>query len=118
VPITGFRPLLQSLDLRGVVVTADALHAQRYHARFLVEDKGAHYVLGLKGNQPTLAEAAHRLFGDAAVVHETHDKGHGRTEHRYFRVVTVRRSSLPSSASRRPDSSSRSSGSAPTSPIA
>ena len=34
--ITGFRPLLERLDLEGVVVTADALHAQREHTRFLV----------------------------------------------------------------------------------
>ena len=86
--ITGFRPLLESLDLHNVVVTADALHAQRDHARFLVA-KGAHYVLGLKGNQPTLAAAAEQLLAQAPVVHETHDKGHGRTEHRYFRVATI-----------------------------
>jgi hypothetical protein len=33
------------LDLEGAVVTADALHAQHDHARFLVEDKKAHYAL-------------------------------------------------------------------------
>jgi predicted transposase YbfD/YdcC len=87
--ITGFRPLLESLDLQGVVVTADAMHTQRDHARFLVEEKGAHYVFGLKGNQPTLAEAAERLLRHSPVVYETHDKGHGRTEHRYVRVATI-----------------------------
>ncbi|MGH3041620.1 MAG: ISAs1 family transposase [Gaiellaceae bacterium] len=87
--ITGFRPLLESLDLNSVVVTADAMHAQRDHARFLVDDNAAHYVFGLKGNQPTLAEAAERLLRDSPVVYETHDKGHGRTEHRYFRVATI-----------------------------
>jgi predicted transposase YbfD/YdcC len=86
--ITGFRPLLEGLDLDGVVVTADAMHAQREHARFLV-GKGAHYVFGLKGNQPSLAEAAERLLLDAPVVYETHDRGHGRTEHRYFRVAEI-----------------------------
>lgn len=87
--ITGFRPLLEGLDLRGVVVTADAMHAQRDHAHFLVEEKGAHYLFGLKGNQPTLAEAAERLLRDSPVAYETHNKGHGRTEHRYFRVATI-----------------------------
>ena len=86
--ITGFRPLLEGLDLHNVVVTADAMHAQREHARFLV-GKGAHYMVGLKGNQPALAEAAERLLASAPVVHETHDKGHGRTEHRYLRVATI-----------------------------
>jgi len=86
--ITGFRPLLENLDLTGVVITADALHAQRDHARFLAA-KGAHYVIGLKGNQPTLAATAARLCAQAPVVYETHDKGHGRIEHRYLRVATI-----------------------------
>ena len=60
--ITVFAPMLQELDLEGVVVTADAPHAQREHARFLVDDKHAHYVFGLKGNQPTLAAAAEQAF--------------------------------------------------------
>ncbi|MFN2616036.1 MAG: ISAs1 family transposase [Thermoleophilaceae bacterium] len=55
--ITGFAPLLEGLDLEGAVVTADAMHAQREHARFLVEEKGADYVFGVKGNQPKLLEA-------------------------------------------------------------
>lgn len=87
--ITGFAPLLAPLDLEGVVVTADPLHAQRAHARFLVQDKGAHYVFGLKDNQPLLREAAERLLADAPVAYESHQRGHGRTEHRYVRVATV-----------------------------
>jgi len=87
--ITGFAPLLGPLDLKGVVVTADAIHAQRAHARFLVQDKGAHYVFGLKDNQPLLREAAERLLAHAPVVHECHGRGHGRTEHRYVRVATI-----------------------------
>ncbi|MDQ2781943.1 MAG: ISAs1 family transposase [Actinomycetota bacterium] len=87
--ITGFAPLLRPLDLTGTVVTADPLHAQRAHAKFLVEDKGAHYVFGLKDNQPLLREAAERLLADAPVTYESHERGHGRTEHRYVRVATV-----------------------------
>ena len=34
--ITAFAPLLEPLDLAGAVVTADAMHAQREHAQFLV----------------------------------------------------------------------------------
>ena len=55
--ITGFEPLLKDLDLQGAVVTADAMHAQKEHARFLCEDKGADYLLGVKGNQPSLLAA-------------------------------------------------------------
>jgi len=87
--ITGFRPLLEPLDLAGVVVTADALHTQREHARWLVQERGAHYVIGLKENQPSLAAAAQELLADRPVVYETHDRGHGRMEHRYFQVADV-----------------------------
>jgi predicted transposase YbfD/YdcC len=87
--ITGFRPLLEALDLHDVVITADAMHAQREHARWLTEERKAHYVFGLKNNQPSLAEAAERLLATAPVVHATHGKGHGRTEHRYVRVAQI-----------------------------
>nr|WSX54895.1 hypothetical protein OG409_01735 [Streptomyces sp. NBC_00974] len=40
--ITGFARLLAPFDLAGTVVTADALHTQREHARFLIEEKHAH----------------------------------------------------------------------------
>ena len=52
--ITTFAPLLAPLDLAGAVVTADALHAQREHAQFLVTQKKAHYILTVKNNQPSL----------------------------------------------------------------
>lgn len=87
--ITGFAPLLALVDLDGTVVTADPLHAQRAHAKFLVEDKGAHYVFGLKDNQPLLRAAAERLLANAPVAYESHNRGHGRTEHRYVRVAAV-----------------------------
>lgn len=48
--------LLEPLDLEDRVVTADAMHTQRDTARYLVEDKQAHYVLTVKGNQPGLYE--------------------------------------------------------------
>jgi hypothetical protein len=41
-------------DLRDAVITADALHAQRGHADYLVLQRGAHYLLTVKGNQPSL----------------------------------------------------------------
>ncbi|MET9324845.1 transposase [Streptomyces sp. NPDC003038] len=46
--ITGFARLLAPFDLAGTVVTADALHTQREHARFLVEEKYAHYLFVVK----------------------------------------------------------------------
>ena len=54
--------LLAPLDLRGTVVTADAMHTQAATARFLVEDKGADYVLTVKDNQKTM----HKLLSAQA----------------------------------------------------
>jgi len=54
--IPEIKPLLDPLDLRGRVVTADSLHTQRETARYLVEDKGADYVFIVKDNQKTLRE--------------------------------------------------------------
>ena len=55
--ITAFKPLLEPLDLKGKIITADAMHTQVEHARFLVEDKKADYVLPVKQNQGNLFEA-------------------------------------------------------------
>ena len=51
-----FQPLLDELDLAGVVVTADALHTHPDAAEFLVTDKQAHYLFVVKANQPTLLD--------------------------------------------------------------
>src|SRR5215472_4830105 len=52
--IPMFTTLLgQAGDLRGVLITADALHAQREHAIWLRE-RGAHYLVTVKANQPGL----------------------------------------------------------------
>ena len=88
--ITAFAPMLRPLDLAGVVVTADAMHTQREHARFLVEEKGAHFVAQIKANQPRLLETAEQAFVGVADAHETYDKAHGRIEHRYYTVVPIR----------------------------
>lgn len=63
--ITQFKPLLAPLELAGKVVTADALHAQREHAQFLVEEKHADYLFTVKSNQPTLLADLKALDQDA-----------------------------------------------------
>ena len=54
--ITAAQPLLEPLNLRGKVVTADAMHSEKGFARFLVKDKQADYCLTVKDNQQTLKE--------------------------------------------------------------
>lgn len=52
--ITRLRPLLDQIaGLHETVVTMDALHYQRDHVTYLAE-RGAHWILTVKANQPTL----------------------------------------------------------------
>ncbi len=59
--IPRLRDLLAPLDITGHIVTTDALHTQTATARFLVEEKHAHYVMEVKGNQRTLQDACAAL---------------------------------------------------------
>jgi predicted transposase YbfD/YdcC len=88
--ITGFQPLLDSLDLAGRVVTADALHTQREHADWLVTQQHAAYILIVKANQPTLHQQLRRLpWPDIPAQDHTRNRGHGRAEIRRLQVTTV-----------------------------
>jgi DDE family transposase len=51
--IPTFVPLLESVNLAGVVITADALHTQVDHATWLIT-RGAHYLALVKRNHPKL----------------------------------------------------------------
>ncbi len=59
--IPALKDLLQDLDLRGTLVTADALHTQKATASHVVEVKHADYLLVVKGNQPKLFDKLARL---------------------------------------------------------
>ncbi|MBA2708805.1 MAG: ISAs1 family transposase [Gemmatimonadaceae bacterium] len=88
--ITCFAGLLRPFDLTGKIVTADALHTQREHARFLVEEKNAHFVLTVKKNQPHLYERLRTLpWEKVTVVHYDRSTGHGRTDNRVLKVLTA-----------------------------
>jgi hypothetical protein len=50
------RQLFGELDLAGRTVALDALHTQDQTARELVLEHGAHYLLTVKNNQPTLRQ--------------------------------------------------------------
>ena len=88
--ITAFAPLLELLDLTGRVITADAMHTQREHARFLVSDKKAHYILVVKKNQPSLyAQVKNLPWRHIPAGHRQRGRGHGREEHRTLQAATV-----------------------------
>ncbi len=63
--IKAVKPLLEPVDLKGAVLTADAMHAQKDTAKYIVEEKKADYILCVKENQPTLLEDIKLVpFGD------------------------------------------------------
>ena len=47
-------PLLDTIDIQGKTITADALLAQREFAHYLVQQRKAHYHFTVKANPPTL----------------------------------------------------------------
>lgn len=60
----AFDPLLDQLgDLDGKVITADAAHTNADNARHVVDDHHGHYLLALKGNQPTVESTVKALPG-------------------------------------------------------
>ncbi len=87
--ITAAPGLLAGQDLTGVVVTMDALLAQRALLGQIVR-QGGHYLVVVKENQPALHSALERLFTGACPVlpggrraaHRSVSKGHGRLETR------------------------------------
>jgi len=60
----GALDVLQMLSLEGCIVTADALHCNRPFAKKVLE-RGAHYVLALKGNQGTAFGEVKSFLDDA-----------------------------------------------------
>lgn len=89
--ITQVRPLLDPLDVRGAIITLDALHCQKDTARYILKDKGADYIFtAVKDNQPSLFDALDALdWKEAEVAHVMHNRGHGRDETRTIQVLPV-----------------------------
>jgi predicted transposase YbfD/YdcC len=88
--IPMFATVLDRIDLTGAVVTADALHAPRAHAEYLVTRRQAHYLITVKRNQPGLhAQLAALPWRQMPVAHEARERGHGRAERRTLKVTAV-----------------------------
>jgi predicted transposase YbfD/YdcC len=88
--ITAIPELLRLVDIKGGIITIDAMGTQKVIAEQVIAG-GADYVLALKGNQETLHQAVidyidEQLEGDqaAAQEHVTTEKGHGREEQRTY----------------------------------
>jgi predicted transposase YbfD/YdcC len=92
--IPAFTPLLDQVkqvlgSLDGVLIVADALHAQVGHAIDL-HQRGAHLMVRVKGNQPTVHHRLKTLpWAQVSVGHRSSERGHGRRETRTVKAVTV-----------------------------
>jgi len=79
------RELFGQLDLAGRSVSLDALHTQDQTARQLVMEQGAHYLLTVKNNQPTLRQNIAQFIpapptGFSPSGSDPHPGAHGRKE--------------------------------------
>src|SRR5665811_1905886 len=92
--ITAIPELLDMLNLKGAIVSIDAMGTQKEIAQRIV-DKGADYVLALKGNQTSLHEDVALFFADPVcaadcAVSAEIDAGHGRIEERSCQAAEAR----------------------------
>ena len=93
--ITAIPVLLDLVDVKGAIVTIDAMGCQKAIAKKIV-DLGGDYVLPVKGNQGRLEQAVEKYFDEhleddfartKVSRFETEERRHGRLERRsYFQV--------------------------------
>lgn len=97
--ITAIPELLRLVDVRGAIITIDAMGCQTQIAAQIIDNK-ADYVLTLKANQKTLHTAVvdhvrQHMETDFAHCgarrHITHETAHGREEYRHYVQLPVPR---------------------------
>ncbi|SRR5579859_5955053 len=93
--ITAIPKLLDLLEVRGAIVTIDAMGCQKEIAA-KIRERGAHYALTVKDNQPQLLEDLAACFEQAeetdyaGLEHdacEKEERGHGREETRTCTII-------------------------------
>ena len=88
--ITAVPELLESLDIKDSIITADAMSCQKEIVKTITRKK-ADYVITLKRNQPGLLENVALYFDnfekELPLLSAT-EKGHGRIEKREYRLLT------------------------------
>ncbi|GAA4962453.1 hypothetical protein GCM10023205_27790 [Yinghuangia aomiensis] len=83
----GLRTPLDTVDVQGKAVTANALHTQHAHGVYLMS-RGAHDIAVVRRNHPTLYEWVKNLpWRDIPLTHHTRDRAHHRDEIRRLKVT-------------------------------
>ena len=81
------RVVLGQIDLRGTLVTADALHTVKATAEF-IHQGGGEFVLPVKENRRALFDALDALpWHQVPIAHTATDRGHGRITTRTIQVL-------------------------------
>ena len=96
--ITAIPKLLEMLELKGAIVSIDAMGCQKEIARQII-DGGGDYVLAVKDNQPKLAEAISSFFLERHENEDLHEYGcrqyrtmeraRGQVESRHYIVAPI-----------------------------
>jgi predicted transposase YbfD/YdcC len=95
--ITAIPQLLEQIDLKGALITIDAMGCQKEIVKQVVAG-GGDCVIAVKDNQPKLLAAIQKPFfdhldGDLKDLkhqsHETHEDGHGRIDDRYYYLAEI-----------------------------
>jgi len=86
--ITAIPELLKILDIKGCIVTIDAMGCQKKIAADIVKKK-ADYLLMVKDNQKELKQQVEKMFIRGAIkdTNKQIDAGHGRVENRVCDVI-------------------------------
>lgn len=81
------KDVLGQIDLRGKLVSADALHTVKATAEF-IHGAGGEFVLPVKENRQALFDALDALpWHEVPVAHSATDRGHGRITTRTIQVL-------------------------------
>lgn len=82
------KEMLIDIDIKGSVITADAMHTQEDTARIIVKEKEADYIFMVKGNQKNLLHSLMNLdYKNNSETLTTTDKEHGRIEIRTMSII-------------------------------
>lgn len=93
--IKAIPEVLNQINIQGAIITSDAMGCQKNIAK-IIRDKGANYMLALKGNQESLADEVENYFLQADAIDfegvecdamGAKENGHGRIEKREIYVT-------------------------------
>ena len=96
--ITAIPKLLEFLNIKGCLVSIDAMGCQRAISEKIVDNKGGDFLFALKGNQEGLLEATQEVFRRSSTrkqqpiqksLYNEVEESHGRKVTRICRVLTI-----------------------------